>query len=249
MLGPRGRFDDPVLDGEPGQAGYIVQIELAHQVCAVVFGRLDTDVEDLGNLLRAVAFGDQLEDFPFPGGEPLQGRRPTEGRVKHGMAKDLSHLGAEVGAAGGDNLEPFLEFREGSGFSNEPMRAGLDQLTQKHCILIPGKDEDMDIRELAPEAAEDFRAIEPGKHDVEDDEIRFGFEALIKSLPSVAALGDDIPAVHGFDNLGNHVPNGGVIFNYGDLFHHGIGELGVLSGHFSFAKATTNQPTSSNVCR
>ena len=247
MLGTGGGLDDSVLDCESGQAGNIVQIELAHQVGAVVFGRFDADAEDLGNFLGTVAFGDQLENFPFPGGKPLQGRGSAEGRIEHGMPEDLSHFGTEVGAAGGDNLETFLEFGKRSGFSDEAMSAGFNQFPQEHCILITGKDENVDIRQLAPEPTKNFRPVEPGEHDIENDEIRFGFETFIKGLSSVAAFANDVPSVHGFDNLGNHVPNGGVIFNNSYLFHHGREGLGFSDGHFSFAKAITNDPTSCNV--
>lgn len=248
MLGTGGGFDDPVFNGKTRQAGHIVEVEFAHQVGAVVFGRLDTDVEDLGNFLGAVAFRNELKDFPFPGGEPLQGRGSTEGWVEHGMPEDFGHFGTEVSAAGGDNFETFLELGEGSCLSDEPVGAGLDEFTQEHRVLVAGKDKDMNIGQLPPEPTEDFGTVKAGEHDVENDEIRLGLKALIKGFASVATFGDDIPPVHGFDNLCNHVPDGGMIFNYGDLFHHVRRSLGVSNGHFSFAKAITNEPTSFNVC-
>ena len=47
------------------QASHVVQVELAHQVCAMVFGGFDADFEPCSDIPRTMTFGDQLENFSF----------------------------------------------------------------------------------------------------------------------------------------------------------------------------------------
>jgi hypothetical protein len=47
----------PLFNGVGGQCRCIVQIELSHDVGAVFFDSLDTDVEKIGNLFINIAFG------------------------------------------------------------------------------------------------------------------------------------------------------------------------------------------------
>ena len=62
-------IDQADLQSVAGEAGDVVQVELAHKIRAVVVDRLDADVQLQGDLLCAVAFGDKLKDFTLAVGQ------------------------------------------------------------------------------------------------------------------------------------------------------------------------------------
>ena len=43
-----------------------MEVEFLHEVGAVLFDRLDADAEEVRDVLVLVAFGNQLQKFPFP---------------------------------------------------------------------------------------------------------------------------------------------------------------------------------------
>ena len=57
--------NDVVADGVHDHLGQRVEVQLKHDVGAVSFGRIDADVEETGDFLVALAFGEELEDLPF----------------------------------------------------------------------------------------------------------------------------------------------------------------------------------------
>ena len=63
-----------LTEGEAGQAGDTVEVELGHDVVAMCFHGADADVEECGDLAGGLALGEQLEDFAFPRGKPGQPR-------------------------------------------------------------------------------------------------------------------------------------------------------------------------------
>lgn len=219
MAGAGGGLDDIVFDGEAGEAGDIVQIEFAHEIGAVIFGGFDGDIEDVGDFLGAVGFGDELEDFAFACGEAAKGVAALGVGFGHGLAEEFGDLRGEVGTAGGDDVEASLQFAEGGGFADEAMGSGLDHFAEEGGILVAGKDEDVGIGHLFFDAAEDLGAIEAGQHDIEDDELGFGFEALLDGGAAIAGGGDDFPVILGGNELADHIANGGMVFNNGYFFH------------------------------
>jgi len=61
----RLRLDDFVANGVTHETGGRRQVELAHDRGAMRLHRLETDVEDIGDLLVGVTFGDQLHHTPL----------------------------------------------------------------------------------------------------------------------------------------------------------------------------------------
>jgi len=61
--------DDFVADGVEDEFGEGVEIELEHDVGAMGFGSVDADAEEVGDVLVAFAFGEELEDLAFARGD------------------------------------------------------------------------------------------------------------------------------------------------------------------------------------
>lgn len=67
-----GRIDSGIYDfvagGEADEVADGVDIEFADDVGTVCLAGFDTDAEPVGDLLGAIAFGNQLNDFAFARG-------------------------------------------------------------------------------------------------------------------------------------------------------------------------------------
>src|SRR6185295_8194383 len=76
--------DDFISHGVPHQLAYRMEMEFPHDVSAVRFHGLDTDAEHVGDFLVALAFGEQLDDFPFARSE-----RPAGGFTIFGFERSF----------------------------------------------------------------------------------------------------------------------------------------------------------------
>src|SRR5262245_32132783 len=65
------QLDEPLPEGVADEPGGVVNVELRHDVSAMRLGGLHTDVEQLSDLLRGLALGDQLEDLALASGQVL----------------------------------------------------------------------------------------------------------------------------------------------------------------------------------
>ena len=93
------------------------------------------DIELAGDLLGAVAFGDELEDFAFSIGEKIGGG--ARGGVGHDVAQQGGNRRAEIGAAIGDGFQAFFKLEEAGGFFNKSVGARLKHLANQHWIFVP----------------------------------------------------------------------------------------------------------------
>ena len=65
------RLDEPDLQRVAGEARDIVEVQLAHEIGAMVVHGLHADAELGGNLAGAMALGHELEDLALAGGEEV----------------------------------------------------------------------------------------------------------------------------------------------------------------------------------
>ncbi len=208
-----------VLDGEARQAGHVVQVELFHQVRAVIFGGLDADFEFGGDFLRAEAFGDELQNFAFARGEGFEVLAVGLARVDDGFAQEAGDERPEIGAAVGDGLDAFAQFGQARGFFDKAVGAGLEQLAHEGRILEPGKDQHAGVLEVARKALEHVHAVEAGQHHVEDDEIGLELKAGGAGGLPVATFGDDFKLVVHAQHRGEELADGYLVFNENNTFH------------------------------
>jgi hypothetical protein len=71
MAAGESGLDQAFADGVANEPRRLVDVELAHDGRAVRIGRLHADTEDLGDLLRRLALGDELQDFALALAEPI----------------------------------------------------------------------------------------------------------------------------------------------------------------------------------
>src|SRR3954462_11072768 len=106
-------IDQPDLKRVPGEARDVVQVELPHQVGAMIVDRLDADAELLGDLLRAVAFRHEFEELAFAIGERLDAGSGAV--VGDDRAEERPAARSEIRAALRYGAEALFEFTEAGG--------------------------------------------------------------------------------------------------------------------------------------
>src|SRR5439155_1226012 len=74
----------------------VMNLELVHEVGPMRLGGLDPDAEDVGDLLRGLAFGHELQDLALARGEMVD-RRGRSAQV--GIDDGLPHAGTEIDRA------------------------------------------------------------------------------------------------------------------------------------------------------
>src|ERR1035441_8783543 len=68
-----GLIHQPIAHRKSHQLINTVQVQLLHDASAVGVHRVDTEVEDYGDLLVGLAFGQHLEDFALPAAQQIDG--------------------------------------------------------------------------------------------------------------------------------------------------------------------------------
>ena len=111
-----------------------MEVQLAHQVRAVVVHRLHADAELGGDFLGAMAFGDELEDFAFTVGEKIGGRAGAG--IRDDVAEESGHGGAEIGATTGDGFETLFKFDEAGGFFDETVGPRFEHFAHEDRIFV-----------------------------------------------------------------------------------------------------------------
>ncbi len=194
-----------------------MEVELAHQVGAVVVDRLDADVELGGDLLGAVALGHELEDLAFTVGEEI-GAVARAG-IGDDIAEESGDGGAEIGAAIRDGLEALLELDEAGGLFNKAVGADFEHFADEDGIFVARKNEDTNVWQMFYEAAEQVDTVQAGQFGVEDQKVGFYLKAQIESTLAVAAFTDEFIVFVESENLDQHLADSGLVLTDHKALH------------------------------
>jgi hypothetical protein len=78
-----------VVEGEAEQAVAAAQLQFMGNVLAMGFDRVDTALEEIGDLFAGPVLGDPFEDLPFRGGQPGQATGGAGLRVPQSTGANL----------------------------------------------------------------------------------------------------------------------------------------------------------------
>ncbi len=140
-----GVLHDSVGDGVTGQASDVVNVQSVHHLLAMFFDCLDADEQFGGDLFVAVAFGDQLEHFPFTWSEvttALPGGFAFESGLLPLVEHPLGDGRAEEGFAFVGLPNRHRQVLSGGLFDEVASGAGLGQLLHILIIVVGGEDDD-----------------------------------------------------------------------------------------------------------
>src|SRR5437773_9572560 len=113
------RFDQPRANRVPHQPGRLVDVQLFHDAGAVEFGRLDADLQDARDLLRALPLHQQLQHLQLA----VRERLPRSGRGPQGLDHGGGDAGTDVHAATTHFADRLKEIVRRVRLYDEPPRA------------------------------------------------------------------------------------------------------------------------------
>lgn len=106
---------------------------------------------------------------------------------------DIFETGTEKPAAGQNAGNGIAKFIYTVHLAHVAIYLGFDGNLYRLEIMNGGKEQDLELRVVSLEPFQNLNAVESGNNDVEDDQIRIGFDALLDGLLAVAA------STHDFD--------------------------------------------------
>src|SRR2546427_1138090 len=136
-------LDQTPANRVPDDAGGVWRVELLHDPCPVGLNGLGADAEDLGDLLRRVALGDELQDLALPGRQRVRGQRRLRQVRLHQGARDAR---AQVDHAAQDLLDRSDQIRGRLGLDDEPFDAHPQRFQDVVVIRVHGQENHLRLR-------------------------------------------------------------------------------------------------------
>ena len=173
MKWSRVERDQAVLDGEADQAGGVVDLQLGHEVAAVLLDGLRAEVEVGGDSRVRVALGDELEDFPLAGGELIQRPEVREAqRGGHERGEDRPrYLRAEEGIAAADRPDGQEEFVGDRALEEVAFRPVPEGLPDEGIVSVHGEDEGPGFHFEVAQPPDGLHPVQVRHGDVEHEDV------------------------------------------------------------------------------
>ena len=179
----------------------------------MVLGGLDADVQAAGDLLAAVALGDEDGDLAFARGQLVDHPVAEEGRGGEGLPDGAAEVLVEPGVAERQRLEGLAEFGERAVLVHEAMDAGLHEGADDVRLLLAGEDQHLRRGQAAAEPAQDLDAAHAGHDDVEHQDIGLEAQREFDGAEPVGGRTDRDAARVALDHLGDQVAHRGLVFH------------------------------------
>jgi len=168
-----GLVDDAFADGVKDELGGGVEAEFFEDVGAVSFDGVRGDVEVGGYFLVGFAFGEELEDFAFPGGEEIVGIDDAL-LAEHAnvvFREQATDSGTEEGFALRDRVEGGKELR-GSGILEEiAASAGIEGAHDVGFVGMHAEHDDAGGGRLFKDGLSGLNAVEERHGDVHNNDV------------------------------------------------------------------------------
>ena len=157
------------------------------------FDGVDAEIEEVGDFFVGFAFGDELEDFAFAGGEEVV-------RIFAACAfqfldvvveEDAADGRAEEGFTFGDAVDGADEIGFGGIFEQVAAGAGFEGAEDVGFVGIHAEDDDRSFRIAVGNLFGGFDAVEVGHADVEYGDVGFELGGLRDGLTAVFGFADD----------------------------------------------------------
>jgi len=190
-----GSGDDLFADGVVDEFREGVEIEFEHDVGAVGFGSVDADSEEIGNVLVAFAFGEQLKNFAFARREAMARGLGGIGAVGVGHFSGRGYTQREVRFVLAKGIDGCEQDAVGIIFENVATSTGFDDLLNEVVGFMHGKNQNLGTGGDFSYAARGFHAVQEGHADIKDGDIRLMFSGLIDGVATVGSFGADLPGI------------------------------------------------------
>jgi hypothetical protein len=157
------------------------------------FDRVDTEIQEIGDVFVGFAFGDELEDFAFARSEEIVGVFGTAAFEFADVIveENFADGWAEERLAAGDGMDGFDEVGFGGVFQEVAFSAGFEGAEDVAFVGMHAEHDDGDFGIGLRDLESSFDAVEVGHADVHDD--YFGFQRFCEhdGFSSVVGFADD----------------------------------------------------------
>jgi len=192
--------------------------EFFHDAGTVGFDGVEAEAELSGDLLIAIAFGEELVDVAFTFGEQIEAI--VRGGVEDGLEEESADGRAEETLAAGDGEDGFDEFGFEAILEDIAASAFADGAEDVAFVGVHAEHEDGDGGVEAMQLGEGFEAVEALHADVEEDEIGGILTSEFDGFGAGAGFGDDEEGGMGFEDAADALADEGVIVGEEDAVGH-----------------------------
>jgi hypothetical protein len=196
-------LDDFVADGVHNEVGEGMKAELEHDIGAVGFGGVDADVEERGDFLVALAFGEKLENFAFAGSEA--------GAGGFGGIGDIGDASGEIRLVLTEGVNGGQENTVGFVLEDVSTSASFDDLLNEFIGLVHGENEDFGFGERFVNAASRLDTVQQGHANIEDENIGLEFGGFFDGFAAVGCFRADFPPFVRFEQRAEAGADDGVV--------------------------------------
>src|SRR5437667_3181209 len=207
-------FNNSFGDGVARESRDVVDVQLGHDVFAMVLDGLDTDAQFAGDLLIGFAFGDQLQHFRLAGGQtaaPLL----HEYAANHSFAivphELLRNGGTEECLAGLDFAYRRDEVDDSRLFEQIACRTGLTELVHVFVVAVRGEDEHSGARERLEYLSRGFQAVEHWHGDIHHYHVGLERPGQFHGLPARLGFTNGFDIRFRLQQRAESLPHNGVI--------------------------------------
>ena len=99
------------------------------------------------------------------------------------------------------------------------MGACLKEFADEARALVAGENKDLCLREFFAETTKNLRPVQIWEHDIQNDKVRFLFEAGFAARQAIPALDDHLKDRLINHCLADHLADSGLVFNDGNGLH------------------------------
>ena len=206
-------FKRTLLSTTPSAIG-VVDVELVHEMLAVLLDGLDADAERRRHLLVGRALGDELQHLGLARGEPGGvglDHAVAVARSTGWIAKAFGDRRAEKCAALGDFPDRLGENFRGRLLFKKPGHAGRAHALDVGFVAVGGQDDDFRGGIFHQNLPRRLKAVEHRHGDVHEDDVGAQRLRQLHRFAAVARLADDLEAAVGVEQRAQALTDDGVI--------------------------------------
>src|SRR5919201_866742 len=197
-LRPHLRLDQAAADRVAGQLDAVAHPQLVEDVLTVSLHRLHADHELLGDLLRRVRLGDQLQHLELARRQDLEVVVPALDDV---LDEARDRRGVEERLAAHRPPHRLDDVVVGVRLEHVPRGAGLERLEQELLAVVHRQHQEAKLRLALAELLRRLDARRLPHGHVEDCQVDVAGERLLDRLGAVLGLGDDLEVGLGVEHL------------------------------------------------
>jgi len=206
---------DSVANGVKRKVCDRMQVQFAHQVGSVSFRGLDAETKGNSDFLRGLAFGNELNHFPFTRRQNrlMIGVLAFAVGAQVPVEHHLRDFRCEEGPAILQSFHSGDKISSGVGFQQEAACSHGQHFTHDLLGIVDGQNQDASIGHSGEHLTRGIKAVEVGHADIQQEDVRLQSGRTGDSLATVTGLTTNFPSGMAFEYGANALPGYFVIIS------------------------------------